>query len=473
GDMEHNGSRVKVREPDSERILQALAGIQDEYDNDGRWMDSRAAAAWVAKQLSAAEALWEMAGGPSSDYCLVMTGEEDEDFFMTEYSQDLLEACGICNAADDYYKVPATSTPAWRQRVRKALEAALSGLGSARAKELAAQLRQRRQDEQEAERQNREAREAAEAKAAMATSLFAKTKGRKSLDAAGKEAPGRGYVRGRGGRGRNGRSSATAEEDEEAGAGWGRSQQRRRGQGRLSGGKAAREVSESSEKKGSGRWKSSGSESGSESGSHGGTSVGSGSESDDHRAEALVMPNYGTLGSSPSSSSSSDDDDNEEGVDGGDDGGGLKSNGREQRRWGRNSSPRKGGACKAKSRATETEKEKPRADAGQRHRLPEALNDSSNSDGEGRRAASQKRTAGTVATGREESKGVKLKNASAAAAVGRADSDDGGRDGETGADADAIVDARRCALAEIARRRHEQARRLQERVRGTLVPAAA
>ncbi|GIM10269.1 hypothetical protein Vretimale_14059, partial [Volvox reticuliferus] len=195
-DMNPSGSRAKVHEPDRERILQALAGIQDEHNSDGRWMDPRGAAAWVSKQLSAAEALWEMAGGPSSDYCLVMTGEEDEDFFMTEYSQDLLEACGISNAADDYYKVPATSTPAWRQRVRQALDEALAGLGTERAKELAVQLRQRREEEEEAERQDREARDAAAAEAAVEAALFAKTTGRKPSNGDGTEKTGRGHARG-------------------------------------------------------------------------------------------------------------------------------------------------------------------------------------------------------------------------------------------------------------------------------------
>ncbi|EFJ46824.1 hypothetical protein VOLCADRAFT_92689 [Volvox carteri f. nagariensis] len=91
GAEEHSGGgarSTKVREPDPDRILQALAGIQDAYDADGRWMSPHAAAAWVTKQLTAAESLWQLAGGATSDYCLVLTCDEDEDFFMTEYAHD-------------------------------------------------------------------------------------------------------------------------------------------------------------------------------------------------------------------------------------------------------------------------------------------------------------------------------------------------------------------------------------------------
>ncbi|GFR50966.1 hypothetical protein Agub_g13288, partial [Astrephomene gubernaculifera] len=118
-------------------------------------------------------------GGGLADYCLVMTCEADEDFFMTEYAQDLLEACGIRNTANDYYKVPAASSPAWRQKVRQALAAGLAGLGSERAGQLAAQLRQQRAEQEERRRREAAAREAAEAEAARAAALFAGATGRK------------------------------------------------------------------------------------------------------------------------------------------------------------------------------------------------------------------------------------------------------------------------------------------------------
>ena len=75
--------------------LQALAGMSEAHAADGgRWMSPSEAAAWLTRQLGAAEALWaEVAaaqggGAGLSDYCLVMAGEEDEKFFMTEYAQE-------------------------------------------------------------------------------------------------------------------------------------------------------------------------------------------------------------------------------------------------------------------------------------------------------------------------------------------------------------------------------------------------
>ncbi len=81
-------------EPQPQRILQCLAGMQEAHAaGGGRWMEARAAAAWVSKQLGAAEALWErtaggVEGGDRGDYCLLMTSEEDEEFFMTDYAQE-------------------------------------------------------------------------------------------------------------------------------------------------------------------------------------------------------------------------------------------------------------------------------------------------------------------------------------------------------------------------------------------------
>eukprot|EP00983_Pelagomonas_calceolata_P127752 1161441-Pelagomonas_calceolata.AAC.9 len=72
---------------------------------DGRWMEPQTAVAWVKAKLSAAEALWAETQPPHVDYALVMEAEEDEAFFMTDYSQELLEAAGIRNDAGDYYKV--------------------------------------------------------------------------------------------------------------------------------------------------------------------------------------------------------------------------------------------------------------------------------------------------------------------------------------------------------------------------------
>jgi hypothetical protein len=44
---------------------------------------------WLLGKLDAAEALWSASGGPPHvDYSLVMDGEEDEAFFMTDYAQE-------------------------------------------------------------------------------------------------------------------------------------------------------------------------------------------------------------------------------------------------------------------------------------------------------------------------------------------------------------------------------------------------
>ncbi|GLC44839.1 hypothetical protein PLESTF_001102100 [Pleodorina starrii] len=471
-------SHARVREPDPERILQALAGIQEAYDKDRRWMDGRCAVSWVVRQLGAAESLWDLAGGASSDYCLVLTCEEDEDYFMTEYSQDLLEACGIRNTADDYYKIPAASSPAWRQRVRDALQAALGGLGGERAAELAAALRRRRAEEEAAAAREREARDAAEAAAAAATALFTSAAAG-SGKAAEEEEGGRGRGRGGGrGRGRGGAAAAAAaagrrrsaggkgrkakeeEEEEEVaessdggseGPGAAKQQQQQRGRGPRGG-----EASESSGSDGS----SSSSDGGSEGGSDGGDSdgaeeAGAGGGGD----EAVVMPDYG----SSSGSSGSEDD----GAGGGRRKGGKAEDARAA------PGPRTGAKAKAG------------AGAAARRRVPDALGGSSGSDGEGggrpvgRRGAAVavKRKAGKTAArkgGKEGRRGAATAAAAADAAAADGSGDDGGGgDGSGGRDAGADADARRRALAEIARRRQEQALRMQQRVKGTLVPSAA
>jgi hypothetical protein len=56
---------------------------------DKRWLTPQEAVAWLLCKLDAAEALWSASGGPPHvDYSLVMDGEEDEAFFMTDYAQE-------------------------------------------------------------------------------------------------------------------------------------------------------------------------------------------------------------------------------------------------------------------------------------------------------------------------------------------------------------------------------------------------
>lgn len=43
---------------------------------------------WLLGKLDAAEALWAETQPPHVDYALVMEGEEDEQFFMTDYAQE-------------------------------------------------------------------------------------------------------------------------------------------------------------------------------------------------------------------------------------------------------------------------------------------------------------------------------------------------------------------------------------------------
>lgn len=45
------------------------------------------------------------AAGPLKDFCLVPSGDDDMDFFCTDYSTELLEAAGIRNDNGDYFKV--------------------------------------------------------------------------------------------------------------------------------------------------------------------------------------------------------------------------------------------------------------------------------------------------------------------------------------------------------------------------------
>ncbi|KAF5834440.1 hypothetical protein DUNSADRAFT_8904 [Dunaliella salina] len=177
-----DGSRRDVPQPDSPRVLQALKAM--EHAHEGRWMDPQAAVAWVQSKLSAAEALWAETQPPHVDYALVMEAEEDEAFFMTDYSQELLEAAGIRNDAGDYYKIPGNSTPAWRASMRHALEGGLQRLDTQEADELYVQLRRREaeQAEQAAAKAAAAEVEAARARAmgGFGASKAAQGKGRKS-----------------------------------------------------------------------------------------------------------------------------------------------------------------------------------------------------------------------------------------------------------------------------------------------------
>ena len=51
-------------------------------------MEPAAAVAWLQSKLGTAEALWAETPPPHVDYALVMEGDTDEAFFMTDYSQE-------------------------------------------------------------------------------------------------------------------------------------------------------------------------------------------------------------------------------------------------------------------------------------------------------------------------------------------------------------------------------------------------
>jgi hypothetical protein len=57
---------------------------------DLQWMGAREAARWVLAKLSAAEAMWRMMAGGAArpDFALTMNGPADEDFFMSDSSQE-------------------------------------------------------------------------------------------------------------------------------------------------------------------------------------------------------------------------------------------------------------------------------------------------------------------------------------------------------------------------------------------------
>lgn len=80
-----------------------------------RWLGAEGAVSWLLGKLDAAESVWATAAqvaaaaGSGSfvrgDYSLVPSGEADMDFFCSEWSNEVLEAAGVRNDDDDYFKV--------------------------------------------------------------------------------------------------------------------------------------------------------------------------------------------------------------------------------------------------------------------------------------------------------------------------------------------------------------------------------
>lgn len=87
-----------------------------------RWMGAQGAVAWLLSKLDAAESVWAAAaqvaasvGGSfaAADYALVPSGEADLDFFCSEYSNEVLEAAGVRNDDDDFFKVSVWGRDTW------------------------------------------------------------------------------------------------------------------------------------------------------------------------------------------------------------------------------------------------------------------------------------------------------------------------------------------------------------------------
>ncbi|KAG2492461.1 hypothetical protein HYH03_009402 [Edaphochlamys debaryana] len=480
----------RVPEPHPERLLQALAGVAEAHAaGGGRWLDPAGAVGWVLAQMDRAEELWALAGssssggGPLLDYCLVLGSEADEEFFMTEYSQDLLEACGIRSSAGDYFKIPASAPPAWRQRVRAALREALGGLGGERAAALAAALRERKAAEEEARKRELAERDEAEAKAAAAA-LFSGAAGRSKEGQAQEERGGGvggrggrgGRGRGRGGRGGRGakasppaggrRRKSKAHTDEEEGAAGDEEEQ---APGGRSGGVESSESSSGSDSESSSSGSSSGSDSEPDADGAGGAG---GAASDAEEEVEAVMPYYS--------------ESEEEGG-----GGGKRKKGpaakaapppkakpaaaAKGKAQGKAGAGKKGSPAAAAAAAAEEEdgeaarKARGKEAAAAARRRAAAALAGSDSEGEGaggRRAGAKPR--------RKQVTAQADKRSSAAPAADGAGNSGGGSDDGGGAPA-VDADARRRALAELARRRQEQAQRLQQRAaaQGTLVPTQA
>jgi hypothetical protein len=78
-------------------------------------LGAEGAVSWLLGKLDAAESVWATAAqvaaaaGSGSfvrgDYSLVPSGEADMDLFCSEWSNEVLEAAGVRNDDDDYFKV--------------------------------------------------------------------------------------------------------------------------------------------------------------------------------------------------------------------------------------------------------------------------------------------------------------------------------------------------------------------------------
>jgi hypothetical protein len=79
-----------------------------------RWLGAADAVSWLLRKLDAAESVWAAAAKAAgaaglpfvpADYCLVPDGDADVEFFCSDWSNEMLEAAGVRNDDDDYFKV--------------------------------------------------------------------------------------------------------------------------------------------------------------------------------------------------------------------------------------------------------------------------------------------------------------------------------------------------------------------------------
>lgn len=130
-----------VPEPRPDYVLAALKAMQ--LNHDPRWLSPSEAVDWLRSKVAAAEQLWAGSEPPYVDYALLRDSNADDAFFMTDYAQELLEAAGIRNDSDDYFKIPGNSDTAWRSRLQSALAHGLQHIDSEQADQQYEQLRQR------------------------------------------------------------------------------------------------------------------------------------------------------------------------------------------------------------------------------------------------------------------------------------------------------------------------------------------
>lgn len=114
-----------VPEPVPDRVLGCLQAVHNAAKaSPGALgvLSAQQAVDWILSKLDAAEQIFAATAPPHIDYSLAPMRDLDFDFFCMDVSNQLLEAAGIRNDMNDYFKVPGNSDAAWRQRMRAVLQ---------------------------------------------------------------------------------------------------------------------------------------------------------------------------------------------------------------------------------------------------------------------------------------------------------------------------------------------------------------